>query len=529
MTAHLTHLLDQAFNQTPDNAAFSGLNHTMHYDTLYHSSLKVSHYLSNNTKTGTVAIILPNLLAFPVVLFGAWYADKTVTLINPLYTSDELLKQCLDAQVSSIIIAKIFAKTLVEIIDQTQIKTVITVEVGDFQSKLKGYIINTLSHLKYKTKVTSYKKNIIHANLSAILAQPRQNSAPNTFNNDIALLQYTGGTSGIFKAAVLEHRNLLANIHQLEQWLPKTINGNSTILTALPLYHIFALTINCLLFIRIKANSILVLNPREQKQLIAPFKKYKINVITGVNTLFVALMNYKNFEQLNTSNLKVSISGGMPLNKKLANKWQFIVGRPIVQGYGLTECSPVVSAESYDIGEFSGSVGKPLTGTKIKILDTNQQALGVGEIGEIAIKGPQVMEGYWKGEKYKYDIFTEDNYFISGDIGYLDEDGKIFIVGRAKDVIIVSGFNVYPDDVEQVLNQHPDVIESACIGIKDNVSGQSIKAFVVKKPKATLTKQTLIDHCETHLTHYKIPKTIEWIDKLPKSNIGKILKRKLVS
>ncbi|SMM99735.1 Long-chain-fatty-acid--CoA ligase [uncultured Candidatus Thioglobus sp.] len=528
MKTHLTQLLNQAFNETPDNAAFSGLNHTMHYDTLYHNSLKVSHYLSNNTKTGTVAIMLPNLLTFPVVLFGAWYADKTVTLINPLYTSDELLKQCLDAQVSSIIIAKIFTKTLAEIIDKTQIKTVITVEVGDCQPKLKAYIINSLSHLKYKTKAINTNGTITHTNLSTILAQPQQNTAPNTFNNDIALLQYTGGTSGVFKAAILKHKNLFANIYQLEQWLPKDINSNSIILTALPLYHIFALTINCLLFIHIKGSSVLVLNPREIKQLIAPFKKYKINVITGVNTLFAVLIRHKNFKQLNTSSLKAVISGGMPLDKKLADKWQSIVGKPIVQGYGLTECSPVVSAENYDAEKFSGSVGKPLIDTEIKILDKSQQTLKTGEIGEIVIKGPQVMDNYWQKEKHKDKAFTEDGYFISGDMGYFDKDGRIFIVGRSKDMMIVSGFNVYPDEVEHVLNQHPDVIESACIGIKDDISGQSIKAFVVKKSKATLTTQTLIDHCKAHLTHYKIPKTIEWIDVLPKSNIGKILKRKLV-
>ncbi len=526
-SSHLTHLLNSAFNDAPTNQALIGLNTSINYQELYLNSISLANYLSTNTDKHTVAIMLPNLLAFPVCLFGAWYADRTATLINPLYTSDEVLKQCLDAQVGTIIVAKVFYKTLQPILKNTKIKNVITVEVGDLQPNFKRYVINLVTCIKRKVFVINEQPGINYITLHGILnnhSRPLENTE---FKNKVALLQYTGGTSGVLKAATLTHENILANIHQLERWLPKDINSSSSILTALPLYHIFALTINCLLFIHIKGSSILVLNPREMKQLIEPLKKYSIDVITGVNTLFGVLVRHKDFKKLNWSKLKVAISGGMPLDKNTSDKWQSVVGKPIVQGYGLTECSPVVSAESYETQEFSGSVGEPLADTQIKILDESFNAMKTNEIGEICIKGPQVMKSYWHKEKLNKEVFTKDGYFRSGDMGYVDKQGRIFIVDRVKDMIIVSGFNVYPCDVEQVLNQHSDVIESACIGIDHKVSGQSIKAFVVKKPGSTLEKQTLITHCKKHLAHYKIPKKIQWINELPKSNVGKILKRKL--
>ncbi len=500
----------------------------MTYEQLQRHSLTLSNYLSKHTQADVMAIMLPNLLSFPVSLFGAWYSDKTVVLINPLFTSDELLKECLDAKIETIIIAKIFYKTLSAVIDQTQIKTVISVEIGDFQPKLKAYLINLLTHIKYKIKLSD-RDHIKHIDLAEILSKGVATTAENskTFYNKIALLQYTGGTSGVLKAAILKHENILANINQLEVWLPKSINANSSILTALPLYHIFALTVNCLLFIHIKGSNILVLNPQKIKQLITPLKKYSVNVITGVNTLFSVLVRHQYFKQLNWSPLKVAISGGMSLDKTVSDAWQTTTGKPIIQGYGLTECSPVVSAESYTIAKFSGSVGKPLLNTQIEIFDTSFKPVKTGEIGEIGIKGPQVMDGYWHQKEPNQQVFTNNGYFLSGDIGYVDNQGRVFIVDRAKDMIIVSGFNVYPCDIECVLNQHPAVIESACIGIKNKTSGQSIKAFVVKKPGSTLQKKALISYCKEHLTHYKIPQTIEWIDTLPKSNIGKILKRAL--
>ena len=524
---HLTQLLDRAFKDKPNNQALVGLDSVINYNQLYNNSICLANYLSANIGRGTVAIMVPNLLAFPVSLFGVWYADRTATLINPLYTSDEVLKQCLDAQVTTIIIAKVFYKTLLPMLQKTQIKHVIIVEVGDLQPTIKRHIVNLITYFKRKIFLIKKHSGINYIALNKVLKNYSNHLKNKVFENEVALLQYTGGTSGVLKAATLTHENILANIHQLKQWLPKDINENSSILTALPLYHIFALTINCLLFIHIKGSSILVLNPREIKQLIEPLKKYNVGVITGVNTLFSVLVRHKDFKKLNWSKLKVAISGGMPLDKKVSDLWQSVVGKPIVQGYGLTECSPVVSAESYETSEYTGSVGKPLIGTTIKTFDQSLNELQANDIGEIGIKGPQVMESYWHREDLNKEVFTKDGFFLSGDVGYLDEHGRVFIVDRVKDMIIVSGFNVYPRDVEQVLNQHPDVEESACVGIDHKVSGQSVKAFVVKKPGSILDKNTLIEHCKEHLTHYKIPRKIEWIESPPKSNVGKILKRKL--
>ncbi|WP_428095591.1 AMP-binding protein [Candidatus Thioglobus sp.] len=526
---HLTQLLDSAFNQAPESPALIGLESSINYKKLHLNSINLANYLLENVdkNAAVVAIMLPNLLTFPVCLFGAWYADKTVTLINPLYTSDEALKQCLDAQADTIIIAKIFYKTLESVLKKTQIKWVIIVEVGDLQPKIKRQVINLITGIKRKTFAIHKQPNITYTNLNSLLTKQEQLLTPTKFKNKVALLQYTGGTSGILKAASLTHENILANIYQLEQWLPKDINENSSVLTALPLYHIFALTINCLLFIHIKGRSILVLNPREIKQLIGPLKKYKIEVITGVNSLFVALIKHRDFKKLNFSSLKVAISGGMPLNKKVSDEWQLAAGKPIVQGYGLTECSPVVSAEDYQTSQFTGSVGRALVGTKIKILDSSLKAVKTNEIGQICIKGPQVMASYWHQEELNKEVFTKEGYFCSGDVGYIDEQDRVFIVDRIKDMIIVSGFNVYPCDVEQVLNQHSEVVESACIGIENKTSGQAVKAFVVIKSGSKLEKKILIEYCKKHLAHYKIPKKIEWINELPKSNVGKILKRKL--
>ncbi|MBW5289249.1 AMP-binding protein [Abyssogena phaseoliformis symbiont] len=524
---HLTQLLDNAKNTAPSHQAFVGLGTSISYKKLYQHSVRLANYLSNHTDNGTVAIMMPNLLSFPVSLFGIWYSDRTITLINPLYTNDEVLKQCLDAQVKTIIIAKIFYKTLKPILKNTDIWQVITVEIGDLQPLIKRYALNLITCIKRNVFFIKKNKNIHHTTLHEILNNTSAVPNQKTFQNTVALLQYTGGTSGVLKAATLEHKNILANIHQLEHWLPKSINQNSLILTALPLYHIFALTINCLLFVYIKGNNILVLNPREIKQLITPLKKYHIGVITGVNTLFGALVKHKDFKNLNWSTLKIAISGGMSLDKNISDQWQSITGKPIIQGYGLTECSPVVSAEGYQTNKFSGSVGKPLIETKIKILDKSHQALKTNEVGEISIKGPQVMASYWHKQALNQQVFTQDGYFLSGDMGYVDKQGRIFIVDRLKDMLIVSGFNVYPCEIEQVLNQHPDVVESACIGIEHEISGQIVKAFVVKQTSSRLEKQVLIDYCKKHLAHYKIPRKIQWVDSLPKSNIGKILKRKL--
>lgn len=522
----LTHYLDEGVRSTPKHNALIGLDTALNYQTLRTHALSVSSYLSNHAASGVVAIMLPNLLAFPVVLFGAWYNDRTVTLVNPLLTSDELLKQCLDAQVRTIIIAKMFLKTLQTILPKTAIKNVITVEVGDLQPKLKRYLVNGLSFVKHGRIVRRMGK-VRFASLHSILSAPATYSSIN-FDNDIALLQYTGGTSGTLKAATLTHQNILANVEQIQQWLDGSIDSNSLILTALPLYHIFALSVNLLLFIRLKATNVLVANPRQMKQMISPLKKYPIEVITGVNTLFATLIRSPAFAKLDWSHFKFTIGGGMAVDKKIAKQWQQQTGKPITQGYGLSECSPVVSVDANDITDFSGSVGKALVGTHIKIINKQLEECAIKEIGEICIKGPQVMASYWRKTQLNEEVFTQDGFFRSGDLGYLDTQKRLFIVDRLKEMIIVSGFNVYPNEVEQVLNQHPDVIESACVGVQDGQGGQKVKAFVVKTQGASLSKKQLLSYCQDYLSHYKIPKTIKWRNALPKSAVGKILKRKLL-
>ena len=524
---HLTQILDEAFYKKPDHPALIGLGKSMHYDELYNHSICLSNYLSSQVNKGVVGIMMPNILAQPVSLFGAWYADRTVTLINPLYTSTELLKQCLDAQVSTIIVAKVFYKKLAPILKDTKIKYIVTVGIGDFQPFFKRQIVNFTTCLKDKSFRVQKYSQFKYATLNHIVGNYSNKPKTGRFKNKIALLQYTGGTSGTPKPATLRHSNILANINQLEHWLPEDINSDSIILTALPLYHVFALSVNFLLFMHIKGTNVLVLNPRNIKQLIKPIKEYNISVITGVNTLFNVLIRHKDFKKINFSNLKLTVSGGMPLDKKTSDQWQLVAGMPILQGYGLSECSPVVSVEDSQTSEFSGSVGRPLIDTKIKIFDPELNELKINKIGEIGIKGPQVMKSYWHREELNKKVFTIDGYFLSGDLGYLDEHGRIVIVDRVKDMVIVSGFNVYPCNVEQVLDQHPDVLESACVGIDHKVSGQTIKAFVVKKPDSTLKKKSLINHCKKHLAHYKIPKKIEWVESLPKSTDGKIIKRLL--
>ena len=522
---HLTQLLDSAVSHVPNHIATIGLDTPMSYQQLHQASTTLCQYLLTHTDKGNTAIMLPNLLSFPISLFAIWYSDRTATLINPLSTSNELLKQCLDAQVSTIIIAKIFYKTLKPILPKTQISHIITVDIGDHQPWFKRLLINTLTTIKHRVIISKNKATKL-TKLHTILKHKPTEKPRQTLTNPIALLQYTGGTSGTFKAAALSHDNLLANVNQLTHWFGDNINTQSKILTALPLYHIFALMVNCLFFVHIKGCSILVVNPRDTKQLLAPIKKHHINIITGVNTLFNALIYHQEFKEIDWSSLEIAIAGGMALQKDTAQKWQQTVGKPILQGYGLTECSPVVSVEDHNT-PYNGSVGHALLDTEIKIIDPEFNQCDVSKRGEICIKGAQVMASYWHKEHLNKGIFTPDGFFRTGDLGYLDEQGRLFIVDRIKDVIIVSGFNVYPIDVETVLNQHQDVIESACIGIDHPASGQALKVFIVKSKESSLTKETMITHCQQYLVEYKVPKEIVWVDTLPKSNVGKILKRLL--
>lgn len=527
---HLSNDLDIAADKIPNKTAFVGLNTNLSYGKLRQYSLNLAYYLHVYTRVGVVGIMLPNLLSFPVSLFGVWYSDKIATLVNPLATSDELLKQCVDAGVTTIIIARIFINTLNKILTKTSITTVILVELGDLQSSTKRLFVNTLSLIKRTKRIDSKSKNLVRFIKFNTLIKQNRGYEAKEFDNDIALLQYTGGTSGVFKAAILSHKNISANIAQLKSWSANKLNQGDTILTALPLYHIFALTVNLLFVIHLKGCNVLVLNARDINQLIKAVRKHTINIITGVNTLFNAFIYHPSFKRLNWSGLKLSVGGGMAVDKKTAKLWQQQTNCTIIQGYGLSECSPVVSANKIDISDFDSSVGYAFNNTEIKIIKPDDLSeCRAGEVGEICIKGPQVMSAYWQKIELNSQVFVHNRFFRSGDLGYLDKTGRLFIVDRLKDMIIVSGFNVYPADIESVLNAHLEVIESACIGVEDKKSGQAVKAFVVKKEGSILSEQQLITYCQEHLSHYKIPKYIHWQATLPKSNVGKILKRKLAS
>ncbi len=526
-------LLDESAQKYAKNIAFIGFDCKLSFKTLNNCSTNLSQYLLSLTDCNTVAIMLPNVLGFPIALFGAWRGNKTVVLINPLLSKDELLTTINDAGVDTIITSIYFNNNLAKIIDDTSIKYVINSDLSELLPQPKKTIVHlAMNHKLTQTKIMSTKIVQISFNNAISFGKKHHKTQKRHIKtNNIALLQYTGGTSGKLKAAVLTHKNLLANIEQLSLWLPKNME-NKNILTALPLYHIFALMINCLMVVKCAMTSVLVINPRDIKQLIKPFKKYQINMITGVNTLYDHLLSYKGFDKLNFSKLESVIAGGMPLHKNTAQKWYEKTNCGIIQGYGLTETSPVISVQPYHSNEFNGSVGYPLMNTKLRLIDTktySDKQKYPHPIGEVVVKGAQVTKGYWQHPELNLEVFTNDGFFRTGDLGYVDEKGQLFLIDRLKEMIIVSGFNVYPSEVEAVLNTHNNILESACIATQDSEHNQAVAAFVVKKNNnKKLIEQDVINYAKEHLSAYKVPKIIRFIDILPRSSVGKILKRNLL-
>jgi len=491
--------------------------------------LKVASYFQNQlglVKGDKIAIQMPNTLQYPIVLVGALRAGLTVVSTNPLYTPREMEHQFRDAEVKAIVILANFAHNLEKILKNTQIKHVVVTEIGDALNGMKGLIVNFV--VKYVKKMVpkyhlpgsiSFKKILRDGDIKSFLT-------PDIKGQDIAFLQYTGGTTGVSKGAMLSHRNLIANMEQVSVWIKNVIKEREeTIITALPLYHIFALTINCLCMIKIGARNILITNPRDMKAFIKDLKRYRFSLLTGVNTLFNALLHQKEFRKLDFSNFKVSVGGGMAVQNAVAKEWKELTGVALVEGYGLSETSPLASANPIDGNERIGTIGMPVSSTELKILDEEGKEVPLGEPGEICIRGPQVMAGYWKKEEERDKIFFGD-WFRSGDIGIQDEDGFFKIVDRKKEMIIVSGFNVYPNEVEDVVRNHPKVLEVGAIGVSDPHSTEVVKIFVVKKDDS-LTEEELKQHCKQYLTAYKRPKHIEFRTELPKSPIGKILRRLL--
>ena len=519
-------LIDKAQNYA-EKTAFIGFGERLNFKNLHIKSKYLASYLQSLSSVQIVAIMLPNVLALPISLFAAWKAGKTVVLLNPLLSSKELLDQLSDAKADVLIGSAYFADNLAKIIQKTSIKYLIDSRLDDCLKQPKRLFFNLLMSRKFRAVNLQYfsQQTVVSFSKALQLGKPRVLKVET--NNEIALLQYTGGTSGVLKAAILSHDNLSANLMQLKHWLPEDM-ADKYILTALPLYHIFALMINCLLPVKNTMTSVLVANPRDIKQLVYPLKKYPIHIITGVNTLYNHLLSYPQFHQLNFSHLETCVAGGMALQAKTAQKWQEKTGCAIIQGYGLTETSPVISVQNYGQSDFNGSIGYPLLDTQVQIIDTHlSQSDQAHAIGEISVKGPQVMSGYWQHPELNSEVFTQEGYFRTGDLGYLDEKGQLFLVDRLKEMIIVSGFNVYPSEVEKTLNKHDDILESACVGRNDKEQGQKVVAFIVLNDGSRLSEQDIIDYASKHLSHYKVPKQIHFIDNLPKNNVGKVLKRQL--
>ncbi|NUW62904.1 long-chain-fatty-acid--CoA ligase FadD [Cronobacter sakazakii] len=525
----LVDLFEQSCTRYADQPAFTNMGEVMTFRKLEERSRAFAAWLQQGLglqKGDRVALMMPNLLQYPVALFGILRAGMIVVNVNPLYTPRELEHQLNDSGASAIVIVSNFAHTLEKVVDKTQVKHVILTRMGDQLSNAKGTLVNFV--VKYvKRLVPKYHLPDAISFRSALHNGYRmQYIKPEVTPDDLAFLQYTGGTTGVAKGAMLTHRNMLANLEQvLGTYGPLLHRGKELVITALPLYHIFALTMNCLLFIELGGQNVLITNPRDIPGLVKELGKYPFTAMTGVNTLFNALLNNKDFHKLDFSSLHLSAGGGMPVHQAVAERWEKLTGQFLLEGYGLTECSPLVSVNPHDIDYHSGSIGLPVPSTEVKLIDDEGNEVAAGEPGELCIKGPQVMLGYWQRPDATDEIL-QDGWLRTGDIAVMDEEGFLRIVDRKKDMILVSGFNVYPNEIEDVVMQHSGVQEVAAVGIPSEASGELVKIFVVKK-EASLTEEALITFCRRHLTGYKVPKQVEFRTELPKSNVGKILRREL--
>ncbi|WP_152601359.1 long-chain-fatty-acid--CoA ligase FadD [Erwinia oleae] len=525
----LIDLFELAAHRYADRPAFINMGQAMTYRKLEERSRAFAAWLQEGLglKAGDrVALMMPNLLQYPIALFGILRAGMVVVNVNPLYTPRELEHQLNDSGASAIVIVSNFAHTLEKVVAKTQVKHVMLTRLGDQLSPAKGTLINFV--VKYiKRLVPKYHLPGAISFRSALQKGYRmQYVRPETTNDDLAFLQYTGGTTGVAKGAMLSHRNMQANLEQTKATYGSLLKeGKETVVTALPLYHIFALTVNCLLFIDLGGTNLLITNPRDIPGLVKELSKVRFTAITGVNTLFNALLNDSEFNKLDFSSLSLSAGGGMAVHKAVAERWEKLTGHYLLEGYGLTECAPLVSVNPYDIRYHSGSIGLPVPSTDIRLVDDAGNEVGEGEPGELCIKGPQVMRGYWQRPDATAEVL-QDGWLHSGDIVTVDSEGFIRIVDRKKDMILVSGFNVYPNEIEDVLMMHPKVREAAAIGVPDDIAGETVKACVVRKDPS-LTKEELTAHCKKHLTGYKVPKIVEFREDLPKTNVGKILRREL--
>ena len=528
----LVHLLEEAFQKYADRNAYVCMDKFLTYAELDTYSRQLGAWLqSRGLKKGArVALMMPNVLQYPVAIAAVLRAGYTVVNVNPLYTPRELEHQLNDSGSEAIIVLENFAHTLEQVLSKTAVKHIIVASMGEMLGGLKGMIVNFVVR-NVKKMVPAYSLPNAMRFKQALSLGGRMKLTPVELSiTDPAFLQYTGGTTGVSKGATLSHRNVIANVLQGEAWSGAALDQNSKeqliVVCALPLYHIFALTACALWGTRVGALNVLIPNPRDIPGLIKELGKYKFNLLPAVNTLYNALVNHPDFAKLDFSGLKIANGGGMAVQQAVNDKWLQVTGVSIIEGYGLSETSPVATCNRADSTAFSGTIGLPVPSTEIAILDDDGKEVPLGQTGEIAIRGPQVMSGYWNRPDETAKVMTADGYFKSGDVGIMDERGYVKIVDRKKDMILVSGFNVYPNEVEAVIAAHPGVLECACVGVPDEHSGEAVKVFIVRKDP-NLTTETLMAYCKEQFTGYKRPKYIEFRDELPKTNVGKILRRAL--
>ncbi|KAA5973168.1 long-chain-fatty-acid--CoA ligase FadD [Pantoea sp. M_9] len=525
----LVDLFEHAVLHYADHVAFINMGQPLTYRQLDAQSRDFAAWLQQGLglqQGDRVALMMPNLLQYPVALFGVLRAGMVVVNVNPLYTPRELKHQLNDSGASAIVIVSNFAHTLEKVVAETAVKHVMLTRMGDHLAPVKATLVNFV--VKYVKKlVPKY-----HLPGAVPLRHALQQGArmayqrPALSNDDLAFLQYTGGTTGVAKGAMLTHGNMQANLEQTKATYGKLLRaGQEQVVTALPLYHIFALTVNCLLFLDLGGTNLLITNPRDIPGFVKELAKFPFTAITGVNTLFNALLNDENFNKLDFSTLRLSAGGGMSVQKAVAERWEKLTGHYLLEGYGLTECSPLVSVNPYDITCHTGSIGLPVPSTDVRVIDDQDNDVTPGEPGELCIRGPQVMAGYWQRPDATLEVL-KNGWLHTGDIVTVDSEGFIRIVDRKKDMILVSGFNVYPNEIEDVLMQHPKIREAAAIGVPSELSGEAVKVCIVKKDPG-LTKEEVLDHCRRQLTGYKVPKIIEFREELPKTNVGKILRREL--
>ena len=522
-------ILDKAIREHPDRPAYINMGQVLTFRKLEERSRAFAAYLQNELKLERgerVALMMPNLLQYPIALFGILRAGLVVVNVNPLYTPRELEHQLQDSGATAIVVVSNFASTLEKIVFNTKVKHVILTRMGDQLSFGKRNLVNFV--VKYVKKlVPKYKlPNAVTFREVLSIGKFRQYVRPQVDREDLAFLQYTGGTTGVAKGAMLTHGNIITNIFQAK-WIAEPFIGDHAkqrvAVLALPLYHVFALTVNCLLFLELGVTSLLITNPRDIDGFVKELKKYRFEAITGVNTLFNALLNNENFKEVDFSRLKLSVGGGMAIQQSVATRWHDLTGCNIIEGYGMTECSPLIAACPINVVKHNGTIGVPVPNTDIKIIKDDGSEAQLGEAGELWVKGEQVMRGYWQRPEATAEVL-QDGWMATGDIVIMDESYSLRIVDRKKDMILVSGFNVYPNEIEDVVMLNYKVAEVVAIGVPHEVSGETIKIFVVKKDDS-LTRDELRQHCRQHLTGYKVPKDIEFRDELPKSNVGKILRR----